>query len=205
MSDFRLPTMSPSSSRRVLVIDAHPRAGSLTGALADHYAQAADQAGHAVQRIALRDLGLQLDLSQGYAQLPEPEPGLLRLQQAIVQAQHLVWAFPVWWGSVPALLKGTLDRALLPGFAFRYHPGQLRVEPLLGGRSARLLVCMDTPPWFYRWVQRAPALHMMRRTVLGFVGMRPVRASTFGPVINSRPPERERWLAIARRLGAAAL
>lgn len=129
------------------------------------------------------------------------------LQQQLAGAEHLVWSYPVWWGSVPALLTGLLDRLLLPGFAFRYHQGQALSERLLKGRSARLLVCMDTPAWYFRWMQGAPAHRMMKDAVLEFCGIAPVRISEFTPVIMSTSARRgaarrERWLAEAGRLGA---
>jgi NAD(P)H dehydrogenase (quinone) len=191
-------------AKKILIINGNPKPCSLSQALAERYAQAAQQAGHQVQTIWLRDLQFALGLEHGYDAKQALEPDLLRLQQAIVAAEHLVWAYPVWWGSVPALLKGALDRILLPGFAFKYHPGKAIPEELLKGRTARLLVCMDTPPWYFRWVQGAPAHRMMRQTVLEFCGIKPVRISEFGPVLQSSPAQRERWLDQAARLGAAA-
>ena len=49
------------------------------------------------------------------------------------------------WGTMPALLKGFLDRVLLPGFAFRHAENARGYEGLLGGRSAHLITTMDTP------------------------------------------------------------
>lgn len=190
--------------QRILIINGNPKPSSLCRALAERYAQAAAQAGHSVELIHLSELQFKMSLDLGYQGEQALEPDLQRLQQAIQTAAHLVWVYPVWWGSVPALLKGALDRILLPGFAFKYHAGKTIPEKLLKGRSARLLVCMDTPPWYFRWFQRAPAHHMMRRTVLEFCGIQPVRISEFGPVLSSSPAQLERWLARAARLGAEA-
>ncbi|MCV2368839.1 NAD(P)H-dependent oxidoreductase [Roseateles oligotrophus] len=191
-------------AKRILIINGNPKPASFSQALAERYAQAAEQAGHSVQIIHLRDLQFLLSLEQGYQGKQALEPDLLRLQQAILAAEHLVWAYPVWWGSVPALLKGALDRILLPGFAFKYHPGKAIPEKLLKGRTARLLVCMDTPPWYFKWFQGAPAHRMMRQTVLEFCGIKPVRISEFGPVLQSSQARRETWLEQAAKLGAAA-
>lgn len=46
------------------------------------------------------------------------EPCLQRCQESLLWAEHLIIVYPVWWGTMPALLKGWLDRVLLPGFAF---------------------------------------------------------------------------------------
>ena len=195
-----------TAGKNILVINGNPKPASLSQALAARYAEAARQAGHRVRVIELRELRFLLSLAEGHEDGAQAlEPDLQQLQQAIREAQHLVWAYPVWWGTVPALLKGALDRVLLPGFAFRYAKGQALPEQLLKGRSARLLVCMDTPPWYFRWLQGAPAHRMMKRTVLEFCGIRPVRISEFGPVLSSSPAQRERWLGLTARLGAAGL
>ena len=122
------------------------------------------------------------------------------MQQAITWAEHLVFVFPMWWGGLPALLKGFFDRVFLPGFAFKYRPGKAFPEQLLRGRSADLLVTMDTPPWYYRWVYAMPGLHQMRRTTLAFCGIRPKKTLTFGPMLGSTAPQRDAWLGKVRAL-----
>jgi putative NADPH-quinone reductase len=98
-------------------------------------------------------------------------------------------------------LKGFIDRTFLPGFAFKYRENSKFWDRLLSGRSARLLVTMDTPGWYYRFVSRQPGHQMMRRTILGFSGVKPVRISTFGPVRGSGERARDQWLTRARALG----
>jgi putative NADPH-quinone reductase len=73
-------------------------------------------------------------------------PDLVRAQQALLAARHVAWVYPVWWGTMPALLKGFLDRTLVSGFAYRYRPNSPLWDRLLRGRSAELLVTMDAPP-----------------------------------------------------------
>lgn len=187
-------------SRNVLLILASP-ADSFGAALADAYADSAAAGGHRVRRITLGALRFDPLLHHGYRREQPLEEDLRETRQALLQADHLVFVYPVWWGSVPALLKGFLDRLLLPGFAFRYRPGQALPERLLGGRSAQLLVTMDSPPWYFRWVIRAPAIVQMKRATLEFCGIRPVAVACFGPLQDSSPARRQRWLAKARALG----
>ena len=105
--------------------------------------------------------------------------------------------------GLPALLKGFIDRVFLPGFAFKYRKDSPWWDRLLAGRSARLLVSMDTPPWYYRWVYRMPGHHEMRRTILEFCGIKPVRISQFGPVKGSTEAQRAKWLETAGRAARA--
>jgi len=188
--------------QRILVILGHPGRHSLGAALAEAYLQAARAAGHEVRLLRLDQLAFDPVLHAGYQGGQALEPDLQAAQAAIHWASHLSFVYPIWWGSVPALLKGFLDRVLLPGFAFQYRPGARYPEPLLRGRSAHLLVTMDTPPWYFRWIYRMPGLHQMQRTTLAFCGVRPVRSVTFGPVRGASARQRERWLARAGALAA---
>lgn len=193
--------MAPS--RNVLVVLGHPQRASLCGAIADAYAQGARDAGHEVRFLALGDLDFDPIRRTGYGEAPPLEPDLVRAQEDIAWCDHIAWAYPNWWGTMPALMKGFIDRTVLPGFAFKYHEGKLLWDKLLTGRSARLLVTMDTPALWYRWVIGRPGHNQMRHSVLGFCGVKPIRVSQFGVVKKSSPTTREAWLRRAADLGAA--
>lgn len=188
----------------ILVISGHPTGDSLSAEMARRYAASAQGAGAVVRTLELG--GLQFDpvLRAGYRGGQPLEGDLLAAQQAIAWANHLVWAYPTWWGAMPALLKGFIDRVFLPGFAFKYREGSSLWDRLLAGRSAELLVTMDSPPWYYRWVQKQPGHQQMKKTVLEFSGIRPVRVHSFGPVRGSSAQQRERWLARVQALGERA-
>ncbi len=185
---------------RVLIVLGHPDGESLCAALAGRYAQAAREAGHAVQVLRLGELAFDPILHQGYRSVQALEPDLVHAQASLRWAEHTVWVYPIWWGSVPALLKGFLDRVFLPGFAFKFRPGKSLPDPLLDGRTAHLLVTMDTPPWYFRWVYRAPGLHQMARTTLAFCGIRPTATLALGPVLGATPTRRAAWLDQAQAL-----
>jgi len=192
-------------TKRILIILGHPESGSFCGALADAYENAAKAAGHEVRRIDLGRLVFDPVLHKGYAEIQPLEPDLLDAQAAIQHADHLVFVYPIWWGGPPALLKGFFDRMLLPGFAFRFKDATSSSwERLLSKRSARLLVTMDTPPWYYRWVYRMPGHNQMKRNILDFCGIKPVSISEFGPVKGSSPGQRRKWLEEASRQGEGA-
>ncbi|QDQ26544.1 NAD(P)H-dependent oxidoreductase [Chitinimonas arctica] len=183
--------------KRVLVVLGHPGKESFCAALAATYAAAASEAGHEVRLLRLDALQFDPILHEGYQRIQALEPDLKEAQAAIVWAQHLCVVYPIWWGGVPALLKGFLDRVLLPGFAFRYRAGSAFPEQLLKGRTAHMLVTMDTPPWYFKWVYRMPAIEQMRRTTLEFCGIKPVRVHTVGPLLKSKPAQRDAWLTRA--------
>lgn len=189
---------------RILVICGHPDASSFSAALARAYCEAASDAGHEVQHLYLGELSFDPILHHGYRQVQPLEPDLVDAQARLSWAQHVVFVYPVWWGGVPALLKGFLDRLLLPGYGFRYRKNSNLWDGLLKSRSARLIATLDTPSWYFRWIWGAPAHRQMRDTVLKFCGIAPVRLSAFAPVRGSTDGQRAKWVDSVRRLGANA-
>lgn len=188
--------------KRILVILGHPASNSFCGALAERYAQSAARAGHEVRQLFLGAMDFDPVLREGYQQVQPLEADLRRAQADIVWAEHLTLVYPIWWGGIPALLKGFFDRVFLPGFAFKYREGKAFPEKLLHGRSAHLLVTMDTPPWYYRWIYRMPGLHQVRKTTLAFCGIEPQRTLTFGPILGSSADQRETWLQQAQAIAS---
>ena len=189
-----------AEQQNILVILGHPTAESLCAGMARAYAEGARRAGAQVRFLDVGQLGFN-PLFQGYGAAQPLEPDLLAAQADITWAHHLVWVYPIWWGALPALLKGFIDRTFLPGFAFKYRPDSPWWDKLLAGRSARLLVTLDTPGWYFRWIYRMPGHQQMRRTILGFCGIRPIRIGSFGPIRGSSAAQREKWLRQAARLG----
>lgn len=189
-------------SKRILVILGHPSSNSFCGALAERYAQSALRAGHEVRQLWLGNMNFDPVLREGYQQVQPLEADLRRAQVDILWAEHLTLVYPIWWGGVPALLKGFFDRVFLPGFAFKYREGKAFPDKLLRGRSAHLLVTMDTPPWYYRWIYRMPGLHQIRKTTLAFCGIEPRRTLTFGPILGASDSQREAWLRQAQAIAS---
>jgi putative NADPH-quinone reductase len=202
--DESINTLTGAGMKRILIINGNSKDHSLCHSLAEAYAQGARQSKHQVKLIHLSKLSFDAIFRSGYGQVQPLEPDLMQLQQDIREADHLVFVYPTWWGTVPALLKGALDRVLLPGFAFKYRKGNPFPEKLLKGKTARLIVTMDSPPWYYRLAYGAPGTKMMKRTVLEFCGIKPVKVTAFGPVLNSKETIRLKWLAKTENLGLQA-
>src|SRR6218665_2314714 len=187
--------------RKITVILGHPDPASYCGALADAYVEAARQAGHEVRFFKLGEIAFDPVLHHGYRQIQPLEPGLVEVQQAITWAEHLVFVFPMWWGGLPAPLKGFFDRVFLSGFAFKYRKGSQLWDKLLKGRSARAFVTMDTPGWYYTLFYRRPLHLQLRKTILEFCGIKPVGITVFAPVRFADDQRRAKWLDKVRLAG----
>ncbi|WP_150462350.1 NAD(P)H-dependent oxidoreductase [Nesterenkonia ebinurensis] len=178
----------------VLVIDGHPNPDSLSAAIARAYADHCADA----RLLAVRDMDFDVHMRFGYTQRMPTEPDLADARRAIRAAQHLVITTPVWWRSTPAMLKGFLDRALLPKEDYRYTKRGLP-EGLLTGRSARVFITADTPR-VLQGMMPDSRLRSLTRGTLGFCGFKPVRVTRFAPVKGSTAQRRDEWLATVRHL-----
>jgi len=188
---------------KLLLIHGHPHEDAFNRALANAYVDAARSAGAVVQTLDLSAMDFDPVLRKGYAQIQPLEPDLVAAQDAIADADHLVVAFPVWWGAAPALLKGFFDRTFLPGFAFRFPEVWPLPERLLRGRSAHVIVTMDAPRPFYSLVYRESAHRSVVWGTLGFCGIDPITTSTVSAVKYLPAFLRDAALRRQARLGAA--
>jgi putative NADPH-quinone reductase len=187
--------------KNILIINGHPDKESFCFALAESYKKGADTNGDQCQLVHLVDLKFNPILTHGYRLVSELEPDLLKMQQAILQADHLVFVYPNWWSTLPALLKGFIDRVFLPNFAFKYHDKGPFWDKLLKGKTARLIVTMDTPKWYYWLINRNAGHNAMKIGVLKFSGIKPVKISVFAPVKSSDEQKRKKWLSEVEKLG----
>jgi 1,4-dihydroxy-2-naphthoate octaprenyltransferase len=187
---------------KVLIILGHPRKDSFCGSLAEAYAAGAKEAGAKIRMLPLADLTFDLNVTLAEPQYQRAEEDLINAKLAITWADHLVFVYPVWWGMMPALLKGFLDRVFVPGFAF-YEIAENDYKQLLQNKTAQLIITMDTPVWVYKLFIKAPSTHAMKVATLQFCGISPVRTLHFSPVKHSTAEEKEKWLQTTYNLGLA--
>jgi putative NADPH-quinone reductase len=193
-------------ARRVAIIQGHPDATRrhLCHALADAYASGARAAGYAIDEIEVARLDFPVLRSKEAFETGALPESLVPAQAAIGQADHLLVVYPLWLGTMPALLKAFLEQVFRPGFAFELRErGRLWKRPLKG-KSARIVVTMGMPVFFYRWYFGAHGLKSLERSILGFAGIGPIRESLYGMIEHTSVAKRNAWLAKLRRLGAGA-
>jgi NAD(P)H dehydrogenase (quinone) len=188
-------------SKKILILQGNPDKSSNNHALHAAYRKGALSSGAEVKEIFVGDLKFNPNLQFGYRQRTELEPDLLEAQEKIKWAEHIVLIYPVWWGSVPALLKGFFDRVLLPGFAFKKKENSLFWNRFLSGRSARIISTLDQPVWFYNLVMGSPSDKAVKKMTLEFCGIKPVKIQNIGPIRLSTDQFRTHWLRKVEDLG----
>ena len=186
--------------KKIFILVGHPDTDSLTMHLADLYEASALTAGHEVRRQNVGAMQFDPILHKGYKVIQGLEPDLVTFQQNVRWCDHFVIFYPNWWGTMPALLKGLLDRAWLPGFAFRMHPTGIWWEKLLRGRSARIVILANTPGWI-SWFFFGEFTNELARATLGFSGFAPVDVTVFAPAETASDLKKSRWKRCVARLG----
>lgn len=189
----------------ILILQGHPDPGGghLCHALADAYAAGAEAAGHRVMRIDVGRLDFPLLRNQAdflHAQGPE---SLADARAALVAADHVALFFPLWLGTMPAVLKGFFEQVVRPGFAFAYLEGG-GTKMQLKGRSARVVVTMGMPSLVFRLWFLGAGLSVVTRNILGFVGFSPVRSTVLGMVEAAGDARKRQWIFRMEALGRAA-
>lgn len=187
--------------KKILVINGHPNRESFNFGIAAAYKKGAEEAGAEVRSINIADLNFNPNLQFGYQKRTALEPDLLQAWEDIQWADHLVWVHPVWWGGLPAMMKGFIDRLFLPGFAFQYRENSLFWDKLLKGKSARIVTTLDQPGWYYALIYGRPSVNQLKRSTLLFCGISPVKVTYLGIIKTSDATKRDKWLQKIKQLG----
>lgn len=191
--------------KKVLVLLGHPDHDTTGCYLANRYEEGARAAGHEVRRVDLHDLTFDPILHKGYRAIQALEPDLLKLQEDFKWAEHIALFYPNWWCSMPALLKGLFDRFFIPGFAFRFNKESKLGgwQRLLKGRTARIVITLNTHPWIER-ILMGDFSNEIRRGIFWFAGIWPARVYAIGPVEKASPEKLTRWGDKVASLGRKA-
>ena len=187
--------------KQILIINGHPDKESYCFAIAESYKRGVLNSDAELKEIIVRDLNFDLNLAFGYRKRTPLEPDLLEAQEKIKWANHLVWIYPVWWGSYPAILKGFIDRVFLPGFAFQKRENSVWWDKFLTEKTARVISTLDQPSWYYRLMYKQPSYYALKKLTLNFVGIKKVRTTLIGPIRFSKDSFREKWLKKVEKLG----
>lgn len=187
--------------KKIAIINGHPHKDSFNFGVAEAYKLGAVASGAEVREIVIRDLDFNTNLQFGYQKRMELEPDLLKAWEIIQWADHLVWVHPVWWGGLPALMKGFIDRLFLPGMAYKYRENSVWWDKLLKGKTAHILTTLDQPGWYYRLFFGRPSVNQLRKSVLEYCGVKPVRVTYIGIIRNSKDEQRAQWLTKVKVLG----
>lgn len=190
---------------KILIIHGHPNPeNTFCRSILKAYKHGALSSGHEVEVIDIGQIEFDINLKFGYLKRVELEPCLLDAQEKIIWAKHIVIIHPVWWGGMPAKLKGFFDRVFLPGFAFEKREDSVWWDKLLINKSARIITTLDQPGWYYRLRYGRPGHRALKSMTLNFSGIEPVSSTVIGPLRGSSEKYRKNILARIESIGCSA-
>lgn len=187
--------------KKILIINGHPNKDSFNFGIAQAYKTGAESSEAEVKEIVVAELNFNPNLKYGYQKRTELEPDLVESWEKIKWADHLVWIHPVWWGGLPAILKGFIDRLFLPTFAFAYRENSIFWDKLLKGKTAHIIATLDQPSWYYKLIYGEPSTKQLKKATLEFCGVKPVKVTYIGIIKTSKQEQREKWLEKIKKMG----
>jgi putative NADPH-quinone reductase len=154
-----------------------PHKRSFTAALAATVIRGLVQAGHEVDVIDLHADGFNPVMSAAdlaaWRGKTVVEETALNYQQRLMAADHVVFAFPIWWESMPAMTKGFLDKVMTKGIVYsETKPGRPFKNGLKNLRGVTLMTVMATPDFLYRWLFGNPITKIIFRGTFRKIGVR---------------------------------
>lgn len=187
----------------IVILQGHPDPSgeTLCHALADAYAKGAASIGVTVNRVDIAELDFPLlrtkaDFDSGASGTPE---ALRQSQSQIIETQHLAVFYPLWHGTMPALLKGFIEQVFRPGVALGFGEAGFPAK-LMKGKSARILVTMGMPALVYRLYFGAHSLRSFERNILKLTGFSPIQDNLFGGVDSATDAKKKKWFDKVSRL-----
>jgi putative NADPH-quinone reductase len=121
----------------------------------------------------------------------------LHYQEAIRDADRIVFVHPDWWGGPPAILKGFIDRVFRPGVAYGFREADFRDENaqgLFAGKRVDVLITTDATLSSLEKPEDWPPAQVWKRNVLEFCGVQDARIHVFWNLRKSSYAERKAWL-----------
>lgn len=188
---------------KIMIVVGHPKADSYCAALGAAYLHGAQAGGHEAKLFLLGEMRFDAILREGYRREQPLEPDLAVAREAFLAAEHVVLIFPLWCGDMPAIMKGFIERLIQPDLLALRRKDASESWKVYSGKSARVIMTMGMPGWFYRWYYGAHALKLLKRNILHFTGIKPVRATINGMIEAVSDDTRKAWLREAEALGFA--
>ena len=176
---------------KTLIITAHPSKKGFTHAIANMFAESSNDA----EIINLYKEKPQKFLTFEDKSEIKADDQVKSYQKKIIESDKIVFVHPIWWGSVPAIMKNFCDTVLLSGFAYKYVKWKTMPEGLLKGKDAYVFMTADGPSFLYSFIFTNPKkFWTWMFGMLPFCGMKVKHLEVFGGMRKSTLEMRENRL-----------
>ena len=190
---------------KTLIVYSHPYEGSFCNAVMNVVKAGLKKGGHACKVINLdkdnfdpvmkaKDLKAFAELGHGISEaLEDLDPAVLRYKKKLEWAERLVMIFPVWWMTVPAIMKGFVDKVIFPGVAYEMEDGRL-VSRLRSLKQVTVISTMNTPANIYRDLFGNSLEGSLIKGTFNQIGIHDAKWISFNMVRQVEPEVRVQWL-----------
>jgi putative NADPH-quinone reductase len=179
--------------KRIFLLNGHPDASPerFCAALLDSYTAGARRSGHEVRRLDLGAMNFPLIRTAEQSNKGDVAPDALRVQNALVWADHVVLVFPLWLDDQPAYLRGLFEQVFRYGFV---HENFDQNKKRLKGKTAHTVMTMGVSKWDYLWKSRAYGIRMLETGLWKYAGIKPVKRTLIGSIHTIDKAARKAWL-----------
>ena len=130
------------------IIFAHPWHGSFNKAILDSVTEKYDEIKKKYMVIDLNKDGFNPVMTEEelalYSQGKSIDPLVEKYQEILKRTDELILIFPIWWMSMPAILKGFFDKTMVKGFA--YEDSKTGITGLLNNiKTAKIITTAEAP------------------------------------------------------------
>ena len=180
---------------KILVINGHPDKESFCQEIFRTIVGNINSNRHELESINLNEIDFDPVLRYGYRKRMEEDSFILRSKELIQWADHFIFVYPIWWSSMPSLLKGWIDRVFTPGIAYsannqgsfiwNYLRSQ-QFKKLLKGKTASIYATSMAPTWWYKVfsgpinIPDSYGISVLKNAILNHCGIKTKRVSILG-------------------------
>ena len=191
---------------KTLIVYNHPYEGSFCNAILKAVQRGLKKGGHTCKVINLdkdnfdpvmraKDLKAFAELGRGIeSALMDLDPTVFRYKKKLEWADHIVMIFPIWWMSMPAMMKGFVDKVIFPGVAYDMDNGRL-VSRLASLKQVTVISTMNTPADIYRDMFVNSLEGSLIKGTFNQIGVHDAEWISFNMVKQVGTEVREQWLA----------
>ena len=175
------------------IVFAHPWNGSFNKAILDKVVEKLDETKQKYTTIDLNKDGFNPVMTEEelslYSQGKSIDPLVLKYQEILKNTDELILIFPIWWMSLPAILKGFFDKVMLRGLA--YESGKYGIKGLLPIKSAKMITTAEAPKILLNIMGFGMT---MRKANLGGVGIKNTKWIHYSLRAKGKDEDRKEFL-----------
>lgn len=183
---------------KVLILYCHPYDGSYNHAILESVCRGLDKSHTPYEVLDLVKDGFDPVMRahdlKGYSKGQWADPKVGKYQEKMEQATSLVIITPIWWGTIPAVLKGFFDKVFIDHWAYELTKRGFFRGLLKHFKSAVIISTMNAPKLAYNLYLGNPLKHSLIRVTLKMCGIKRIKWFEFPRVVYVSREKRVKWL-----------